>query len=332
MSSRIICCLAALSLAACAIASPRPAGPAAAGTGGLPKGTWVEIFFETFDSVTVAADLQPLRDANLREGDREVRVWIGGGLGYPQTLHRFMVHGSRLVGEEVRYWPAPAVDSSFDGRRGHTFDALVARGQRGSCGPVRRVAGMAICRARFRSPPDWDSVLRRAEAAGLWQLPDASELPDDSRLVTDGWGITVELRSGSSYRAYDFANPDQHESPEARRATQVARAMSGIDSLARTPDEVRLFRGVTQGDYRSAFRPCGGGREWEFHDGLFSLARRAGQAVPDSSSALHYVEVVGTVTPEWLAREWESSYSHVLQVYYLVRTRPWTGRECAHPD
>jgi hypothetical protein len=102
-----------------------------------------------------------------------------------------------------------------------------------------------------------------------------------------------------------------------------------VESLARRPDELRVYRGVTTGRHGSAFRPCGGGGPWEFHESLPSLASRKGLPPPDTAGApLHYVAVLGTLTPEWLARSWHSAYPRVLQVRELVETRPWTGREC----
>lgn len=186
---------------------------------------------------------------------------------------------------------------------------------------------MGVCRARFTRPPDWSAARRAAERAGLWQLPDESSLPDDGLIILDGWGITVELRDGTAYRAYRYGNPDRLPWPEVDSAVRIARAVRGVDSLARTPDEVRLYRGVTHGTYKAAFRPCTGRVEWEFNSSLRHLAKQSDMPVPDSTRP-QYVEVVGVLSPAWLAERWGSSFPRVLQVHSLVRAEPWTGREC----
>jgi hypothetical protein len=318
--------LSILALCGCATAiQPTSAPPAVGGAGGLPSGTWVEIYFDTFDRVSAAAGLEALRARSPRAGEREVRVWIGGGLGYPQTLYRLGERRGRVWGEVVRYWPLDD-QPSFPG--GHTFDELVARRQRGACGPVRRAQKMAVCRVRFTREPDWAGVLARAEAAHLWSLPDESTLP--ARGITlDGWSVAVELRDSAAYRAYRYSSPQVRTEPEAASALAIARIFRGVDSLARRPDELRVYRGVTDGRYRGAFRPCGGGDPWEFHESLASLASRKGLPPPDTTAgSLHYVAVLGTLEPEWLAQSWGSAYTRVLQVVELVDTRPWTGREC----
>lgn len=319
--------LALLALAACARAMPpSPVAPAVEGAGGLPNDAWVGVYFRSFDRVAEAAGIPPLRAQPLPPGEREVRVWIGGGLGYPQQLYRVVDRQGRVRGEEVRYWPLDDEPTFADG---HTFDELVAANQRGACEAVRRTARMAACRARFTRPPDWAGVLRRAEASRLWSLPDESTLGNQS-IILDGTSVTVELRSGAEYRAWQYDLRPIPRGPESAAALEIARAFRGVDSLVHRPDVLRVYRGVTSGRYGSAFRPCGGSEDWEFRESLPSLAARTGMPAPDSAAgARHYVAVRAILAPEWLARQWRSAYPRVLQVQELVETRPWTGRECS---
>jgi len=80
---------------------------------------------------------------------------------------------------------------------------------------------------------------------------------------------------------------------------------------------VKTYRGITTGVYLSEFVDCASGARWEFHNELRSLAE--GSKVPfqpaSDSTARYVVEVVGELTPEWLARRWNSKYTRVLQIF-----------------
>jgi hypothetical protein len=159
-------------------------------------------------------------------------------------------------------------------------------------------------------------------------------------MVFDGWTIVVELRDGLHYRTYRYNSPDVHPAwPEAAQVQAVARTLRAIDSLEATPDVQRVYRGVTTGRYQSGFRSCDGGGEWEFHADLASLIThappgvRARLAPADTArtagdSTRYVVEVTGTLTPEWLARRWESRFPRVLQVDQLRSVRPTGASEC----
>jgi hypothetical protein len=297
---------------------------------GMPADSSGGVFSRRFDAVASTAGIPVLRVTPLPAGEREVRVWIGGGPGYPQRMYRFIRGRGRVRGEEILHWPGREQQRRFGVEGAPSFEQLMVDELRGGCGHFRRGETAGTCRVRFRSEPRWSEVLARTEAAGLWEVPDESTLPGGRRLVIDGWSVTVELRDGTRYRSYAYFNPDRPGArPEAARAAAVAAAMGGVDSVRRLPDAIRFYRGVTRGTYQSAFTPCGGRQPWEFHADLGHLAREAALAAPDTSpAALNYVEVIGTPTPVWLARQWNSSYVRALQVNQLVSTRPWTGEEC----
>ena len=166
---------------------------------------WKSVYYPIFDSVVVSAGLSRLRSSVLPEGRREVRIWVGGGFTAPEDLYRFVDDHGQVSGELVRHWGVLPVDSSD--RSGEPED-LVLYSLRGSCSRYSTSARKHTCRAEFTRSPDWGAVLKRAEAAGLWTLPDESSLPSDGMQILDGWSITVELRDGSRYRAYNYNNPD----------------------------------------------------------------------------------------------------------------------------
>jgi hypothetical protein len=78
-------------------------------------------------------------------------------------------------------------------------------------------------------------------------------------------------------------------------------------------------------------RSAATGARWEFYDELRSVADRS--KVPfqpaSDSTARYVVEVVGELTPEWLARRWGSKYTRVLQIFRLVSVRSTTDGRCA---
>src|SRR5262245_59572223 len=157
---------------------------------------------------------------------------------------------------------------------------------------------MYTCRATFTRSPDWAAVLKRAEAAGLWTLPD-QWLPPDGMQITEGWGIIVELRDGNRYRVYHYNNPDvRGPSPENASAVAIRAALGAIDSLVKLPDVVRTYRGITSGAYQSEFVDCASGAGWEFYSDLRSLAE--GSKLPfqpaSDSTARYVVEVVAELT------------------------------------
>jgi hypothetical protein len=294
---------------------------------------WRSVYYPTFDSVVVSAGLSRLRSSTLPEGHREVRIWVGGGFTAPEDLYRFVDDRGHVSGELVRYWGV-RLGGSTDGserRPGETTDDLVLYSLRGSCSRYSTSARKNTCRADFSRSPDWAGVLKRTEALGLWTLPDQSSLPYDGMLVQDGWSITVELRAGSRYRAYQYNNPDvRKQSPEGASAVAIRAALGAIDSLGKTPDVVRTYRGVTTGAYRSEFVDCASGARWEFYNELRSLADQS--KVPfqptTDSTARYVVEVVGELAPEWLARRWNSKYTRVLQIFRLVSVQPAPDGGC----
>lgn len=294
---------------------------------------WRRVYYPGFDSVAVSAGLSRLRSSALPEGHREVRIWVGGGFTAPEDLYRFVDDGGHVSGELVRYWSVRPADGlgSLERRSGETSDDLVLYSLRGSCSRYSTSARMNTCRADFTRSPDWAAVLKRAEALGLWTLPDESSLPSDGIVVLDGWSLTVELRDGSRYRAYQYSNPDvRKQSPEAASAVAIRAALGAIDSLRKTPDVVKTYRGITTGAFHSEFVDCATGARWQFDNELGSLAEQSKVSFqPASDSTTRYVvEVVGELTPEWLARRWNSKYIRVLQVFQLVSVRPAADGRC----
>ena len=195
-----------------------------------------------FDSIVALAGLAPLRSVVMPKSGRDkIRIWIGGGLGYPQDLYRIVDDGKgRVSGSLIFHWPADEPNAAIGGGTWRTFYDVVLHHQRGRCRSFRSGSGVATCIARFTKPPAWDKVLKQAEEAGLWTLPDASSLPPDNIFVFDGWGISIELRDDKQYRAYSYSNPQAHTKwPEAKQAERIATAVQTVQSLVRPSSTTR---------------------------------------------------------------------------------------------
>lgn len=94
-------------LLGCRHAAPPPAIGERFGTRptGLPDASWTGIVAVLYDSAAVAAGLPSLRAIELPPSVREVRLWVGGGLGYPQRRYRFTVDAlSRASALRSRSW------------------------------------------------------------------------------------------------------------------------------------------------------------------------------------------------------------------------------------
>ena len=294
--------------------------PVVRGEGGIPDAFWPSVYFQTFDGVVTSASLPPLRTRDLPVQEREVRVWIGGGFGYPQSLYRITEREGGVSGELVLYWPTGSDGSE---EPGETFHDLMLHSYAGSCDGFGVSDDHGSCRALFTEEPDWQGVLDRAERSGLRWLPDSSELPDDGVVVFDGWSLTVELRDGPSYRAYHYGNPDAHPSwPEAARASEIASAFRAIRDLVRPPDVEKAYRGILSAESGPAFSLCGSDEVWELQIDLESAAEREGFVVPEAGPYGYVLELIAQPTPEWLARRWGSNFSRVVQVPIVVSVEP----------
>jgi hypothetical protein len=199
----------------------------------------------TIDLVARVGGLSRLRPQPTNPAQRELRIWVGGGIGIPMQLLRITRDGARVRGEEILWLVQTLPDRSVD-ERGRAFMDSVPGWLRRQfhCGRVAtdtiHIPGgqsgyqnqlIAVCRVQFTREPDWRAVLAELERHNVWSLPDASELPRvverragyEDVVVMDGVGVTVEAWNGSRYRAYTIGNPDQQPFPEYRDAWAILR-------------------------------------------------------------------------------------------------------------
>lgn len=197
---------------------------------------------ETIDLVARVARLPRLRPQPANPWLRELRIWVGGGLGIPMNLLRITNDGTRVRGEEILWLRAWIPDTSADPAWRALIDTLPSWMRHDfQCGPLSadtiRFAELppdkpgllvAACRVKFAREPDWKDVLDDLERHHIWSLPDAAELPHvvtrragEEIVGVDGVGVTVETWNGARYRAYTIGNPDQQPFPEYRDAAAI---------------------------------------------------------------------------------------------------------------
>jgi hypothetical protein len=195
---------------------------------------------ETFDLVARVGRIPLLRARPPQGGQREIRLWLGGGIAIPETLIRLTINGERVQGEVIRYvvetlpdrdvspsWRA-SMDTMPDWLR-HNFgcgelatDTLHYSGAQ--AGYQKQL--VAVCTARYSHEPDWRGLLRELESHHVWTLPDGSELPTLANVVVnDGGSVTVEAWNGRSYHTYEYGDSEPLMTPESQHATMIHRAL-----------------------------------------------------------------------------------------------------------
>jgi len=198
---------------------------------------------ETLDRVARIARLPRLRPRPANRAQREVRIWVGGGIAIPMTLLRITDDGIHVRGEEI-LWLVQTLPDSGASPQWRAFMDSVPAWLRNTfhCGRLStdtaHYAGAqpgyqnelaAVCRVQFAREPDWRALLAELERHHVWTLPDASELPveltrrsvNEEVVTTDGVGVTVEAWNGTRYRAYTIGNPDQQPFPEYQDAAAI---------------------------------------------------------------------------------------------------------------
>ena len=210
-------------------------------TAGSPSSDSIgSVFRAVIDSVGTAAGLASLRDRALPPGlQREVRAYIGFGLGYPQTAARLWEASGEAHGWFGLWWPGTQL--TYEIANGTEADYAEARREQATwVTRVRELAARLGC-TEFRARPDyetctlptehvdWADALARLDSLGIARLPQ-----EQDRLGFDGVTLVVEYRDAAGYRAYSYWTPRvEADDPNERAAAAIMQAIAG---LARRPD------------------------------------------------------------------------------------------------
>lgn len=179
------------------------------------------------DGAARAAQLTPLKDAQLDAAAREVRIWIGFYNVAELKLVRFRVDAAGQVqGESFFVYPP------MSGNAEKPYYDQIA----GQCQAFNRGQDWEACRPNGAAGVHWDSAYRALQSLGLWDAA-VSKLPPPS--PRGGPTVLVELRSGDAYRAYAFNDPGVNKSSQAQKAAKflaIAEGLAGM-KLEQAPEE-----------------------------------------------------------------------------------------------
>jgi hypothetical protein len=155
--------------------------------------------FETKDAAALTAGLSPLSKTTLKKGEREVRIWYSS-FANPQYLVIIHQSGNTTSGKLMLWWdqyyetepfgPDLRVDNFV--RKSYDCSDLAKRDSH--YGEDKWVS--TTCEAKLKGTPDWNAFLAEVESHALPQNASAVEQDDSG---SEGWGITVERKSGANY-------------------------------------------------------------------------------------------------------------------------------------
>ncbi|MES2306355.1 MAG: hypothetical protein V4558_12645 [Gemmatimonadota bacterium] len=224
-------------------------------------------YFPPDDPKAAALGLTPLRRLKLPEGSAEIRIWHGWGIIAGGDLVRLFRDGDQVEGTAAWHWP-------LDPKSVWTsIDATYRYQRSGQCKPFTRTGRLEGCEVRLIRRPGWEALWDTLTKLSIWMLPDQSSLPSDGRGILDGWGMVVEVRSGSHYRSYSYNNPDAYKRPEDSLATKIMAAASAVWDLVPPSDHTHTYRGRLSVRARrgATFVACGSTDRWRTDGNLDSL-------------------------------------------------------------
>ncbi|MEO6211282.1 MAG: carboxypeptidase-like regulatory domain-containing protein, partial [Gemmatimonadaceae bacterium] len=153
------------------------------------------------NDIAALASLPSLALGPHRQGEREIRIWTGIAIGYPDVFYRIVERGDTTTGASYRYveW-RDALDRKS---RRPISDKM----KRDMCEAVLSSRTVFVCRARETSQINWPGAWRALERLDVWNIPDQPLSDYPYAPVLDGDWIAVELWDGFNYRAWDYGNP-----------------------------------------------------------------------------------------------------------------------------
>jgi hypothetical protein len=187
------------------------------------------VFRAVVDSVAAVAGFGSLRDGELPPGaSREVRTYVGFGLGFPQQATRLWEDSNGAHGWLGLWWPGTRLDYEIPGgtekdyaearQKQAEWTALVRDGatKRG-CVELHARPDYETC-ALPSHGVDWTATLGRLDSLGIATLPQQrSDL-----LGLDGVTLLVEYRDRHGYRAYYYWTPrDEAQDSNERAAAKI---------------------------------------------------------------------------------------------------------------
>jgi hypothetical protein len=187
------------------------------------------VFRSVIDSIASTAGLASLRDTPLpANASREIRAYVGFGLGAIEQVVRLWEDGEGVHGWHGLSWPG--VRLPYHIANGSEADHEAARRDfAGWVEQIRQIADSLGCEHLRQRPhhevctmsplpaTQWAAALGRLDSLGIGRLPHPAD-----RLGLDGVTLVVEVRDRSGYRSYSYWTPrDDAADPDERAAAAI---------------------------------------------------------------------------------------------------------------
>ena len=192
-----------------------------------------DLIFETKDAAVVTAGLAPLSKADLRKGEREVRIWYSG-FGNPQYLVIIHQKGTNVTGRLMLWWdqyyessPSSA-DKRVDNFVSKSFDCGAISKRDSHYGEDRWIS--STCEANLKGTTDWKAFLSEVEAHAL---PQSTAATADDQSDDQNWGITVERKSGAIYGVSHYRTALSFVAPEPGRGPKLQDMINALAASAK---------------------------------------------------------------------------------------------------
>jgi hypothetical protein len=202
---------------------------------GTPDAGLVAAIFETKDAAARTVGLAPLSAAQIRRGEREVRIWYSG-FGNPQLLVLINQSGNKLTGRLLLWWDQyyltspDSADTRVDNFVRANYDCGPISKRNSEYGEDRWIS--SVCEAKLRGTPDWRAFLAEVESHALPGAPSA-KAADVAVDEPENLGITVERKSGSSYGVSHYHTALMIGTPEPGRGPKIQDLVNALAATAK---------------------------------------------------------------------------------------------------
>ncbi len=227
--SRLSAVSASILLAISSSASAQSLVSASTDTGALTAA-----IFETKDAAALTVGLSPLSAAQVRRGEREVRIWYSG-FGNPQFLVIINQKGANVTGRLLLWWDQyylttpDAADIRVDNFVRAGYDCGPISKRNSEFGEDRWIS--SVCEAKLKGNPDWKAFLAEVEAHALPGAPTKAVTDDPTE--PENLGITVERKSGSAYGVSHYHTALVIGTPEPGRGPKLQDLVNALASTAK---------------------------------------------------------------------------------------------------
>ena len=195
----------------------------------------VAAIFETKDAAARTVGLAPLSAAQIRRGDREIRIWYSG-FGNPQLLVLIKQSGGNLTGRLLLWWDQyylttpDSADTRVDNFVRANYDCGPISKRNSEYGEDRWIS--SVCEAKLRGTPDWKAFLAEVESHALPGAPIAKGAEADAD-EPEHLGITVERKSGNAYGVSHYHTALMIGTPEPGRGPKLQDLVNALAATAK---------------------------------------------------------------------------------------------------